>query len=127
MIVKLVMLSVTGIVLAVLFKSSKPEMGFYIGFALMIVIGGYIAEYLGYIKTCVNDLKQYLKVGEGYIGILLKAVGVVYLCEFGAAICKDAGYMGVAGQIEMAGKLYIVIAGMPILLALLECIENLAV
>ncbi len=38
----------------------------------------------------------------------------------------EAGYGGVAGQVEMLGKLYILSVGMPVLLALMENIQAIA-
>ncbi len=51
-------------------------------------------------------------------------MGITYLCEFCAGICKDAGYQGMAGQVEMFGKISIVLSGLPILFALVETIQK---
>jgi len=61
---------------------------------------------------------------KGYLSILIKVIGITYLCEFSAAICKDAGFSTVADQIEVLGKLSVMFAGLPILLALLELIQG---
>ena len=45
--------------------------------------------------------------------------------EFAAAICKDAGYQTIAGQIEVFARLSILAIGMPILKALLLAIREL--
>ncbi|MDE5802672.1 MAG: stage III sporulation AC/AD family protein, partial [Lachnospiraceae bacterium] len=62
--------------------------------------------------------------GEGYLGTLLKIVGITYICEFSAGICKDAGFAAVAGQIEVLGKLAVMFAGLPVLFAVLEQIQS---
>ena len=71
-------------------------------------------------------MQGYLKNNYGYLTLLLKAVGATYACEFCAGICKDAGYGGIAGQVEMMGKLYILLTGMPVLMTLLESIQSIA-
>ena len=75
----------------------------------------------------VESLKGILGSGSGYLETLLKVVGITYLCEFAAGICKDAGYGAVAGQIEVFGKLTVLFAGMPILFAVIEYIQNFMV
>ena len=125
--VKLAMVGILGILLAVPLKSYKAEYGIYIGIAVCLVILGYGIQYLARILSSVEQLGSYLKDNYSYITILLKAVSATYACEFCAGICKDAGYSGIAGQVEMIGKLYILLTGMPILMALLESIQSIAV
>lgn len=123
---KLALVGIVGILLAVPLKSYKAEYGIYIGIAVCLVILGYGMQYFAGILSSVEQLRKYLKDNYSYITVLLKAVGATYACEFCAGICKDAGYGGIAGQVEMIGKLYILLTGMPILLALLESIQSIA-
>ena len=124
---KIALIGIVGILLAVPLKSYKAEYGIYMGIAICLVILGYGMQYLAGILSSVEQLKEYLKDNYSYITVLLKAVGATYACEFCAGICKDAGYTGIAGQVEMIGKLYILLIGMPILIALLESIQSIAV
>ena len=124
---KIALIGIVGILLAVPLKSYKAEYGIYMGIAICLVILGYGMQYLAGILSSVEQLKEYLQDNYSYITVLLKAVGATYACEFCAGICKDAGYTGIAGQVEMIGKLYILLIGMPILIALLESIQSIAV
>ena len=49
-------------------------------------------------------------------------LGVTYIAEFSSGICRDAGYQTIAQQIEIFGKLTILVLSLPVLLALLETI-----
>ena len=71
-----------------------------------------------------RQLQQYIPINSQYISTLLKIIGVAYLGQFSAGICKDAGYSSMAGQIEIFCKLSIMVISMPILLALLETISS---
>lgn len=124
--VKIALIGIVGILLAVPLKSYKTEYGIYMGIAICLVILGYGMQYLAGILSSAEQLKEYLKDNYSYITVLLRAVGASYACEFCAGICKDAGYAGIAGQVEMIGKLYILLIGMPILMALLESIQSIA-
>ena len=70
-------------------------------------------------------LNQYLGDSKNYLGILLKVIGITYICEFSAGICKDAGFSSVSDQIEILGKLSVMFAGLPILFAVVEQIRGM--
>lgn len=125
-IMKLALMGVVGILFAAIFKSYKAEYGIYIGIAVCLMILGYGMQYFAGILSSMEQLRGYLNDNYSYIAVLLKAVGATYACEFCAGVCKDAGYAGIAGQVEIVGKLYILLTGMPILMALLESIQALA-
>ncbi len=124
--VKIGLVGVAGILLIVPLKSYKAEYGICLGIAVCLVILGYAMQYFEGILSAMEQIRGYLNNNYSYLGVLLKAVGATYACEFCAGICKDAGYGGIAGQVEMVGKLYILLTGMPVLMALLESIQSIA-
>lgn len=74
------------------------------------------------VLSVINRMQEYVRLDTGYIAILIKMIGITYVAEFSSNLCKDAGYQAVAGQIEMFGKLSILVISMPVLLVLLETI-----
>lgn len=122
--VKVAFLGIAGVLLAVQFKSSKAEYGIYIGLAISIVIFCYALRQVEAVVTQFEKIRSYLGGMQGYLSILLKVIGITYICEFSAGICKDAGYQAVAGQIEVLGKLSVMFAGLPILFAVIEQIQS---
>ncbi len=120
------MIGVVGVLLAVTIKSHKAEYGVYVAIAVCLVMLEYIVRYFMQIVSGLEVLNGYLRENYSYLTLLLKAVGATYACEFCAGICKDAGYSGVAGQVEMLGKIYILSMGMPVLLSLMENIQSIA-
>lgn len=116
--------AVAGVLLAVQFKAGKAEYGIYISIALSLLIFfgilGYLKNIIGTIKTIGN----YISMDTAYVGTLLKMLGITYIADFSSNICKDAGYQAIAGQIEVFGKLSVLVLSMPILLALLDTIEG---
>lgn len=122
-IIKIGVLGVAGVMLALQFKSNRPEYSLYLGTAICLVIFTFSIEGLYTLFGRIGVLEQYLSNSGDYLGFLFKAVGITYVCEFCASICKDAGYGAVAGQIEIFGKLSVLLMGIPILITVIENIN----
>ena len=56
----------------------------------------------------------------GYLGLLLKALGVAISCRLTAALCRDCGESALAEKAELAGKLAILALSVPSVIQLLE-------
>lgn len=123
-IIKVGLLGIVGVLIAVQFKAQKPEYGIYIGLAIGILIFCYVLKEFEAVIGQFDLVKKYLGGGERYLAVLLKVIGITYICEFSSGICKDAGYSTVAQQIEILGKLYVMFAGIPILLAVIEQMQT---
>lgn len=123
-IIKVGMLGILGILVAVQLRAQKPEYGIYIGLAIGILIFGYTLKEFRTVLDQFQVIQGYLGTGKEYLSILLRVIGITYICEFSSSICKDAGYGTVAEQIEMLGKLAVMFAGLPILLAVIEQMQS---
>ncbi|MDE6064242.1 MAG: stage III sporulation AC/AD family protein [Lachnospiraceae bacterium] len=123
-IIKIGLLGIIGVLFAGWFKGSKPEYTLYIGVGAAVLIFSYAVRFFYSLIARLLDLQAYMEGGEGYLGTLLKIVGITYICEFSAGICKDAGFAAVASQIEVLGKLAVMFAGLPVLFAVLEQIQS---
>ena len=109
-----------------LFNSgSRDRNSLLIGFALSILVFSFVCRMAGNLLEEFRGLQQYLGDSKGYLGILMKVVGITYLCEFSAGICKDAGFSSVSDQLEILGKLSVLFAGLPILLSVIRQIYSM--
>ena len=123
-VIQVAALAVAGVLLAVQFKSGKAEYGIYLGAALSILIFFQILGKLNVIHEVIKTIGEFLPLNKIFAGTLLKMLGITYVAEFSASICQDAGYQTIARQIEILGKLTILVMSMPILLALLQTIRE---
>ncbi|MBQ6697413.1 MAG: stage III sporulation protein AD [Lachnospiraceae bacterium] len=123
-IVKVGIIGILGVLTAIQFKAVKPEYSTYIGVALGLLIFGYTVQQLRTMLGSLAWMKALFEGSGGYLTILMKVIGITYLCEFSAGICKDAGYGAIAEQVEVLGKLSVMFAGLPILLAVVEQIQG---
>ena len=117
-------LGVVGVLVAVQLKEEKTQIAvlFSIGISIFIFCG--ILDSLEVLIQTVQELSAYVNIDSSYIMTLIKMLGITYLAEFSSGLCKDAGYQAIAVQIEMFGKLTILVLSMPILIALLRTIQE---
>lgn len=125
--VQIGLIGAAGALLAVQFKSGKAEYGIYISIALSLFLFFCVLEHLKTIIAAIRKLGDYIQMDQAYIGTLIKMMGITYIAEFSSGICKDAGYQTIAAQIEVFSKLTILAMGTPVLLALLETIQEFLV
>ena len=123
-IVKVAFLGIAGVLIATQFKGTKSEYSVYIGLAISILIFAFCMRRVEAITVQFFKLQNLLNGAEEYLSILLRVIGITYICEFSANICKDAGYQSIAGQIEVLGKLSVMLAGIPILFAVINQIQS---
>ena len=74
------------------FKGTRPEYSVYLSLAAGICIFSYMTGKLSYLFSSVLKIQEYLPVDAQYLETLLKMIGITYVSEFAAGICKDAGY-----------------------------------
>lgn len=113
-------LGMIGVLFAVHLKHNKPEYSYLITFGICVGIFLISLRYMENLLEQIGHIKVLTQNNSSYYSLLLKVIGITYICEFCAGICDDAGYKAIASQIEVFGKVTILLSGMPILLALLE-------
>lgn len=123
-IAKIAIFGITGVILAMQFKSSKPEYAFYVGTGAALLLFCYAIRFVSTVADRFQILQEYFTGQHTYLNTLFKIIGITYICEFGSGLCKDAGYTSVAGQIEILGKLSVIFAGLPILFAVMDEIQT---
>ena len=107
-----------------LMKQEKAEVGIFLCIAISLFIFWSLADHLKLLVNTIQEIGDFIKIDSSYITTLIKMLGITYLAEFSSGICKDAGYQTIAVQIEMFGKITILVLSLPILLALLRTIQE---
>lgn len=123
-IVQVGLIGVAGVLMAIYIKQEKGEIAIYLCIATSILIFLGIVGHLEVLIETVKEISSFIHMDLVYIGTLLKMLGITYLAEFSSGICKDAGYQTIATQIEMFGKISILVLSMPILLTLLKTLQE---
>ncbi len=114
--------SLIATVLLLIVRKERPEIAAPISIAAsaLILIG--LMKNISQILSVFESLASRAQINSGYFKLVVKIVGIAYLAGFGAQICKDAGENSMAAKIELAGKIFILSLGVPIMAGLLEMI-----
>ena len=113
--------------LGFLLKSTRPEYASLVTMTIGLTILGLAAGKVAYLFETLDRLRKSVSIDGSYIAILLKIIGVTYIGQFCASICKDAGYQAIGAQIELFCKLSVMVLSMPVLLAILDTISEFMV
>lgn len=117
-------IGVVAVILANVVKKERNEISVLIGMATCILIFGYVLSQISVVIRFLSELLDMVAVEENYYMQLLKMLGIAYVAEFAASICKDAGHQAVAGMIELFAKISIVALSIPGLVFLVETLEK---
>ena len=123
-VIKIAVLGIAGLILCLMVKEVRPEYAAYVSLATGLCILLLATGKLQYLLEMIQKLEQYIPIDTSYLHTLLKMIGITYVGQFSAGLCKDAGYSSIAGQIEIFSKLSILAISMPILMALMDTIQG---
>ena len=125
MIVKIAVLAITGAFLVSQIRGLKPEYGQVLLMAMGVFLFFFALSYLDAIKELLGSITEHITIKQTYLTILMKMTGIAYVCEFASSLCKDAGCQTIASQIEMVGKLSMLLISIPIITSLTDIVVQL--
>ena len=106
-------------VLALVFRELKKEYT-----PIILVAGGILITLWGLSRvvpviTYLTELTGNSELTE-YFGIVLRVLGISFIVQIGADICRDLGEDSIASKVEFAGKAAILVMALPILQAVIS-------
>ena len=124
-ILKIASLALLGVFSATLLKNGKGEYSTLVGLAMALIVCGYMVVNLLEVVRTVEQVWKRMAGDAEFLQVLLRIVGITYISELTSGICKECGYGVLAGQVTMAGKMGVLLAGFPIFMNLLEFVMGL--
>jgi stage III sporulation protein AD len=103
----------------------KKEIALYIKIAAAGLILGGVVLYVSPVADTINTIFDKAGASDTYINILFKALGICYITQFASDICKDSGEGALATQIEIAGKITLLLLSLPLFEALTDLVTVL--
>lgn len=126
-ILKIAAIALTGVILASLMKTVNKDISLYIILAAIIIILLEVFDKLTGIFAFLEGIYGSITYGKEFYPIILKILAIAYITDFTAQLCKDAGENSIGSKVELAGKVIIFYAAIPILTAILDLIQTLLV
>lgn len=122
---KIGIIGIISIILAITIKNQSPQISLLISIVTGIIIFLIILPALQQVIDAIFNIVKKLDISVGYIGVILKIIGIAYISEFCTQICQDAGENAIASKIELGGKVLIMLISVPIITELLDLITRL--
>ncbi|MBU4532134.1 MAG: stage III sporulation protein AD [Eubacteriales bacterium] len=119
-ILQIVGFGLVAAVLIVILRHQKPEVAMLVSIAAGVVIFLFVLDKVAAVVTVLKDLATRANINMLYLGAILKIVGIAYIADFGAQICRDSGEGALASKIEFAAKVLILVLAVPIVMAVLD-------
>ncbi len=121
-IIQFSILAVIAMLAAVLIKNYQPELSMLICIGMCIILLFFLVQAFSEIQSFFASISGTIHLE--YIGVLIKLIGIAYICEFASGLCKDAGYQSISGQIETAGRVAMLVITLPIMRAIVETVNG---
>ncbi len=121
-------IALISLVALLLLRQAKPEWAPLLRIAATVVAMGGILVLVSDIMMALSEWTALAGNGAFDIesfGILLRALGIAFLTEVAAAMCRDAGEGTLAMWVELAGKLEILLLAFPLIRTVFEAVAGL--
>jgi stage III sporulation protein AD len=124
-ILQIIGLAIVATVIIAVLKVQRPEIAIQISIAAGIIVFVMILGKITAVIELLNSYADKVNIDTIYLSTLLKIIGIAYIAEFGAEVCKDAGEGAIASKVELAGKVVIIVLAVPIITSLLDLIISI--
>ena len=102
------------VIFSFIFKEYKKEYSVFLLVAGGIIITLWGIAQMGPVVDYMHELTDAGNISE-YFSVILKVLGISFIVQIGADICRDFGESGIASKIEFAGKAVILVLVLPVL------------
>lgn len=122
LIVNVVGVAFIALFLILIFRNYNSNFPTFISLTAGALILLIMIEPLKEIIDFLREISNKANIDMVYIGIVLKILAIAYIASFSSALCKDANADSLATQIDLSGKIMILVLAIPILMAVLNSI-----
>lgn len=124
-ILQLVGIGLIATVLIAVIRPHAPQFAMMIGLIAGIFLLLSVVQNMQSVISTLSQLASAAKLDHGFLSTVLKIIGIAYIVEFAAQVARDAQEGALAGKIELAGKVGIVILAIPIITDVVQSLVHL--
>ena len=122
--IRVCMLAVAGVTAITVIKKWNSDFLPLLRIALAVLLAAVVFSWLSPLVTYLKNLTEATGVAE-YAEFLFKALGIAWLTQCCADLCRESGENGAANGVELAGKVEILLLSIPLLNRVLEIAKQL--
>ncbi|KKM11746.1 stage III sporulation protein AD [Clostridiales bacterium PH28_bin88] len=113
---------VASVIIVLIRQSHAASLATLLSILVGVGIFTVMVPKIALVMNLLQELSNRAHINQFYLTTLLRIIGIAYIAEFGAQVCRDAGESAVASRVEFAGKVLIMVLAVPIIVAILETI-----
>ena len=117
--------AVIVVLIAIKIKDMDSGYGVILSMAGCVMVMYFVVSRFRQIADYIDRITVYISVNITYIDVILKMIGLAYVCQFSSDLCRDAGYNAIASQVEMAGKISLILLSMPVLMSVIDLVVKI--
>lgn len=106
-------------------RPRAPQFAMMVGLLAGIILLLTVVKNIEPVIRTLSDMANAAKVDHGFLSTVLKIIGIAYIVEFAAQVARDAQEGALAGKIELAGKVGIVVLALPIITDVVQSLVHL--
>jgi len=120
--VKICSILALSAMMSLLIKDKQKEIAYLIGVTGTVIAATFAVKGLTPILNYASSMAVY---GTDAIQIVIRTLGIAYISEITALLCKDSGETGLASGVELVGKIEIIVISFPLIEQLLKLCTDL--
>lgn len=124
-VIKIMLLIICSLMLVTILKSVKSGMSVFLLIFVTAAVFIFVCTQLGGVIDFINTLASKAGIDEQYIGIILKCIGICFLGDFAAGVCRDCGENTLANNSEIVCKCSIIVIALPMYIDIFNLILKL--
>lgn len=117
-------LGVFAVLSALAIKSYNKDIAAVLIIATVVLTALSIIPQISSALNTIEELSDLSGVPQEYFSVLLKSIGICCITQLSSNICKENGSASIASQIELTGKIMIVVLALPLYTDILEMIAE---
>lgn len=105
---------IAAALLCLYLRQSRPEFAALVSLACSILVLIFVVQGISKVAAELESLIKSTQLDTEMLGIVLKCLGICILAELGSGSCRDAGETAIATKVELAAKLSLILASLPL-------------
>lgn len=117
--------AIIAAILSLILKQYKPEYSIFISIAAGVLIFLSVLAVIRPIMDYISSLTEQTGLSGEYAEVLIKSLAVCYITQLASDCCTDAGETAIAGKLQIAGRIAILLIALPMFQSLTELVTEL--